>query len=96
MACAIVLLGVIGPRAALIFWWVADPARWMATFSGAFVPVVGFLFLPWTTIMYILFWSNGLPPIGWLAVLLGIVLDLGTYGGGALGTRKAEETHYRM
>ena len=97
MGCAIAIFGIIGPRALLIFWYVADPARWTSTFNTTFMPVIGFLFLPWTTIMYLLFWANGgLSLLGWLAVLLGVVLDLATYGGGVLGTKNAEESHYRM
>jgi hypothetical protein len=93
--CAIAVLGIIAPRALAIIWWVNDPARWTATFSGAVVPTLGFLFLPWTTIMYMLFWTTtGLSGLGWLAVLLGIALDLGTYGGGVFGTSKHEESHY--
>ena len=56
---------------------------------GVFLlPALGFLFLPWTTIMYVLFWTvGGLDFFGWLFVALAFVLDIGTYGGGAYGNR---------
>ena len=56
MCCGIALLGIIGPRAAILFWWLTDPARWAVTFgNSALIPILGFLFLPWTTIMYVAF-----------------------------------------
>ena len=88
MCCAIAVLGVLGPRALIIFWWLVDPARWNVVFSGgALLPALGFVFLPWTTIMYVLFWTvGGLDFVGWVFVVLAFVLDIGTYGGGASGT----------
>lgn len=44
-------------------------------------PLLGLLFLPWTTLAYVLAWS----PIGgvsggeWLFVALGVVADIATY-----------------
>jgi hypothetical protein len=98
MCCAIALLGVLGPRALIVFWWLVDPARWSATFNDqVLLPALGFLFLPWTTVMYVLFWAvGGLPPIGWLFVGLGVVLDLGTYGGGAFGNKDTVQSYYRQ
>jgi hypothetical protein len=89
MCCGIAILGLIGPRALAIFWWLVDPARWNLTFGGGMlVPILGFLFLPWTTVMYVLFWTTGgLSLIGWLFVALAFVADLATYGGGAFGNR---------
>ena len=60
MCCAFALLAILGPRALIFFWWLADPARWSVTFNNqVLVPVLGFVFLPWTTVMYVVFW--GLP-----------------------------------
>ncbi len=97
MCCAIALLGIIGPRALLVYWWLVDPARWTATFDGGvLLPAIGFLFLPWTTIMYVLMWTTqGLDLLGWLVVGLGLLADMGTYGGGALGNKDKVETYYK-
>lgn len=90
VCCAIAVLGVLGPRALIIFWWLVDPARWNVVFSGGFLlPALGFVFLPWTTIMYVLFWTvGGLDFLGWIFIALAFVLDIGTYGGGAYGNRE--------
>ncbi len=97
MCCAIGILGILGPRALVIFWWLVDPARWDLTFGGsAVLPALGFLFLPWTTIMYVLFWTaGGLDLIGWFFVALAVVADLATYGGGALGNKDKVQSYYR-
>jgi hypothetical protein len=98
MCCAIALLGVLGPRAAIVFWWLADPVRWGVTFNnGILLPALGFLFVPWTTLMYVLFWTaNGLEGGGWLFVGLGLLLDIGTYGGGAFGNRDKVQSYYKQ
>jgi hypothetical protein len=97
VCCAIAILGLIGPRALIIFWWLVDPARWSVTFGGSPVlPVLGLLFLPWTTVMYVLFWTvGGLSFFGWLVVALAFVLDIGTWGGGFFGNRERVTSYYK-
>ena len=97
VCCAVALLGVLGPRALIIFWWLVDPARWNITFNGSpLLPVLGFIFLPWTTIMYVLFWTvGGLDVVGWIFVALAFVLDIGTYGGGFFGNRDRVSSYYQ-
>lgn len=97
MCCAVALLGILGPRALIVVWWVADQARWAATFNNqVLLPALGFLFLPWTTLMYVLFWTTtGLPALGWLFVGLGVFADLLTYGGGAFGNRNKISSNYQ-
>ena len=97
MCCGIALLGIIGPRAAILFWWLTDPARWTLTFSSnMLVPALGFLFLPWTTLLYVLVWSTGgLSVLGLALVGLGFLGDLGTYGGGAFGNKDRAQSYYK-
>jgi hypothetical protein len=60
------------------------------------LPALGFLFLPWTTLMYVLLWSTGgLSLVGWVIVGLGFLADLGTYGGGAFGNKEKVSSYYR-
>jgi hypothetical protein len=97
VCCMIGILGLLGPRALIVVWWLADTVRWTATFGGNMLwPILGLLFLPWTTIMYVLFWTtNGLDGVGWLFVILAFVADIGTYGGGAFGNRDRMQTYYK-
>jgi hypothetical protein len=97
MCCAIAILGLIGPRALIVFWWLVEPARWSLTFGGSpLLPVLGLIFLPWTTVAYVLVWAaGGLSLLGWLVVALAFILDVGTYGGGFSGNRDRMSGYYR-
>jgi hypothetical protein len=97
MCCAFALLAFLGPRALIFFWWLADPTRWSVTFNNqVLVPILGFVFLPWTTVMYVIFWGpTGLQPLGWIFVGLGLLLDIGSYGGGAFN-RDRMQGYYRQ
>jgi hypothetical protein len=88
--CAVAVLGLIGPRALIVFWWLFDGSHWSAVFGSLILPLLGLLFLPWTTLVYVLVWSaGGLSPFGWLLVALAFLADIGFYGGGAARRRRA-------
>jgi hypothetical protein len=97
MNCMIAVLGLIAPRVLIVVWWLADPTRWSTVFGGGvIVPALGFLVLPWTTLMYVLFWSTtGLDLIGWVFVGLAFLGDLGTYGGGFFGNKEKVSSYYK-
>jgi hypothetical protein len=78
----------LGPRIASIIWWIVEPARWVGVaFNSALWPILGILFLPWTTLMYVLVAPGGV--VGWDWLWLGIVFlgDIGMYAGGGYGNR---------
>jgi hypothetical protein len=80
MCCfALVLLG-LGPRVALALWWIFGE-RVDAAFGSWIVPLLGLLFLPWTTLAYVIVWSPVVGATGadWLLVALGVVADIATY-----------------
>ena len=60
MCCVIAALFTLGPRAAILFWWLVQPIRWGETFDTFLWPFLGFLFLPWTTLMYVLVYPAGI------------------------------------
>jgi hypothetical protein len=77
------------PRLALLFTWLFTPLVTRAFHGGFLVPFLGILFLPFTTLMFVLAWQPvvGLTGWGWLWVILGFLLDLGSYSGSAVGNR---------
>lgn len=81
MCCLALLALGLGPRIALFTWWLVDDKPDQAIESW-FWGVLGFLFLPWTTIMFVIAWS---PVVGvsgfsdWLLVGIGVALDVATY-----------------
>ena len=81
--------GFLGPRFAAIIWWIVDPTRWDLAFSSWFLPVLGILFLPWTTLAYVLMWSavGGVSGAEWIVVALGLALDIATYSSRAAKSR---------
>ena len=88
MCCAFLSLVLLGPRFFGFFWWLFQPVRWQAAFAGwagpAWLwPILGVIFLPWTTIMYVIVAPGGV--VGWEWLWLGIMLfaDIVSYGGGA-------------
>jgi hypothetical protein len=83
--CLIALFALIGPRVALVFTWIFSGMIGRAIDSWI-VAVLGFLFLPWTTLAYVVFYDVGsglaVRGIEWFLVGLAFVVDVGSYVGG--------------
>jgi hypothetical protein len=76
MGCLVVLLALIGPRVALLTVWLFT-SRVDTAFESLVVPVLGFVFLPWTTLVYALaHGGNGVSTVGWAFVALGLLADV--------------------
>ena len=84
MCCFITVLLLLGPRAAEIVWYLINPARFAGAFNTLLIPCLGFIFLPWTLLMYVAAWQPavGVTGFGWILVGFGLVLDIMTYAGG--------------
>ena len=87
MGCLIALFSLIGPRVALAFTWIFTVYVDRA-YDNAIVPVIGFVVLPWTTLVYALVYAPvaGVNSLGWVLVALGLM------AGGFIGgiTRSAD------
>ena len=84
MCCVLVVLALIGPRAGLVLLWLFT--NYLArAFDGFLLPLLGFLFLPWTTIAYAIAQNElgGMSGLGMIVVALGFLVDIGVVGGGA-------------
>ena len=70
----------VAPRAMLILAWIFSE-RWVKVWQGDFiVPLLGIIFLPFTTIMYMLVWKpSGISGWDWMWILLGVFLDVVHY-----------------
>ena len=64
MCCLVATLFALGPRAAILVWWLIEPVRMSAAFDTAIWPLVGFLFLPWTTLMWLVVFPGGINGLG--------------------------------
>jgi hypothetical protein len=89
MCCFITTLFLLGPRFAALIWWLINPLRFNAAFSSFIWPILGIIFLPWTTLMYLIVWSpTGFHGLDWLWLGLALVADIGSYVGGGYGNRE--------
>ncbi len=88
MCCLVAIAAMIGPRVAILVWWLFDQVRWKAAFSSFLWVLVGFIFFPWTTLMWALVAPTGVWGFDWLWLGLAFVVDLGSYSGGALSRRR--------
>ena len=84
MCCLITSLFLLGPRAAILVWWLIEPVRWNATFD---TPLLGFLVLPWTTPTYVAVYPAGINGFDYLFLGIGLAFDLFTWFGGGYGNR---------
>jgi hypothetical protein len=84
MPCLLVLLVVGLPRLVLVLMWLFSHALDHAYHNLA-IPLLGFLFLPITTIVYAWMLNGGMPLQGGnlLILIIAVVLDVVSSGGGA-------------
>ena len=90
MGCLFAIFAGLFPRLATLLIWLARPSLFDAAFDGFWLwPVLGVIFLPFTTLMYVLLWSPGIGVAGldslWL--ILGLLLDLGGLGSSGYAKR---------
>jgi hypothetical protein len=75
--CLLAMGAAFAPRVVLIIMWIVGP-RVNAAFNSFIWPLLGLIFAPYTTIMYVLVWSPGTGVGGWdwVWVLFGVALDV--------------------
>ena len=80
MGCLPILLAIISPRLALAALWIFT-LQVSEAFDSVWVPVLGFVFLPWATFIYALLWApGGLYAFAWVLVAFGVVADISSWG----------------
>jgi len=84
MRCIVVLIALLFPRILIVVLWLFT--GWFSgVFSSVFLPVLGFFFLPVTTLWYSVVinqyggqWST----TNIIVMVLAIAIDMGSWGGG--------------
>ena len=79
--CLLALASAISPRFGLFLVWLVTD-RIPAAFDGNWLfPILGFFFLPWTTLAWAVAWApvGGIKGFGWFVVIFAFVVDLGSY-----------------
>ncbi|HET6444791.1 MAG TPA: hypothetical protein VFI27_09465 [candidate division Zixibacteria bacterium] len=80
--CLLAMAAGMVPRLVLLMAWIWSP-RWDLMFANTswIWGLLGFIFLPYTLIMYILVWSpGGVGGWDWLWIGMGVALDLMKWG----------------
>ena len=85
MGCLLALFARIG----LLIVWVQTPLVKVAFHDGWILPLLGIIFLPITTLSYVVVYAldSGVNGAAWLWVLLGLLFDLGMHGSGFYSNR---------
>ena len=82
MCCFFTALLVAGPRLAILVWWIYSPVYITNLFQTWIWPFLGLIFLPWTTLMYMVVAPGSIIGFDWILLGLGVFADMATYFGG--------------
>ena len=97
MGCLFALMAGIFPRLALFIVWVARPALVGAAFSTWIIPLLGIIFLPFATLMYVILYTPGLGLTGWdwFWVILAALFDVAHLTAGIARRRELMQSAQR-
>jgi hypothetical protein len=84
MPCLVVLVVLAFPRVALVLIWLLDRPYLHHAYHQMLVPLIGFFFLPLTTLAYAWMINSHRPMEGvnLIIMLVAVIIDLGGLGGG--------------
>ncbi len=87
MPCLVILFALLVPRVTLVVMWLLSYTA--TAFETRLWPLLGFIFMPYTTCAYAIGINANGGFTGWSLVLLivGVLLDLGSHGGSANQSR---------
>jgi hypothetical protein len=83
MCCFFLATGFFGPRLGFLVYWLFYPGRVNAALDTFILPLLGLIFLPWTTLMYVIVAQGGMVGFDWVWVGLAAAVDIATYGASA-------------
>ncbi|MEC9372222.1 MAG: hypothetical protein VYC34_00185 [Planctomycetota bacterium] len=88
MPCLIVLIALFFPRLAIALLAIFSTYIGSA-YNGWVLPVLGFIFMPFTTLAYAVAMNenNGVSGIYLFLVIIAAVIDIGSWGGAGYGRR---------
>jgi hypothetical protein len=96
MCCFFAALFFLGPRMAFLVYWLLPfgQLKVNAAFNTWVWPLLGLIFLPWTTLMYVIVVGpGGLVGFDWLWMGLAVLADIAAYGASA--ARRRDASFYR-
>lgn len=86
--CIAALVGASAPRIGFVILWLFTDYVERA-YDGLLIPLLGVLFLPYTALVYAFVGADGtLSTLNIVFLVIAVVVDLGTYGGGDRARRR--------
>jgi hypothetical protein len=81
MGCLFAIFAGLFPRLGLFIIWILRPAFVDAAFDTFIWPLLGIIFLPFATLIYVLLYTPGIGVTGWewLWVILAGLFDIGQW-----------------
>lgn len=91
MCCFFASLMFLGPRVAFLIYWLIPYGRLRiaTTFNTWIWPLLGLIFLPWTTLMYTIVYGGGIYGFDWLWLGLALLADISGYAASAARRKDA-------
>ena len=88
LGCLLAFGIAVAPRVMLVIAWIFSD-RWPIVWGGDWIaPLLGIIFLPFTTVMYMLVWKpTGIDGWDWLWIILGFILDVTNWAQAAANRR---------
>jgi hypothetical protein len=92
MCCLTTIFLVLISRVAIVVWWLAYPLSHDLPYKTWVLPgvpaipawiwtMVGGIFLPWTTLAYLLVFPGGIMGYKWIVLGVAFLIDLASHGG---------------
>jgi hypothetical protein len=91
--CLVALAAFLSPRFAIFLLWVFDNNRMSAAFNSFWIALLGFIFLPWTTLAWAVAYApvRGVTGFGWFLVGFAFLCDIGTHVASAQARRSRRQ-----
>jgi hypothetical protein len=82
--CIVFLAAALSPRFAIFLLWLFDNPRMDRAFDSGWIALIGFFFLPWTTLAWAVAYApvQGVTGFGWFVVIVAFIADITTYTSG--------------
>lgn len=81
MGCLLAIIGALSPRLLFVLIWIARPAYVDAVFDTFIFPLLGVIFLPYGTLMWVLLDAPPAGIHGWdvVWITIAVLMDLSHY-----------------
>ena len=85
MGCLFLILIGVSPRLGVVALWLFTDWIDRAFNDGFILPLLGIIFLPWTTALFTVGYIIGdaASPWGWLGLIIGLFMDIAVHAGSA-------------